>query len=186
MICKKPMKHRPEFEGKHNCTQCEVEQEATTMKTYIVKTKIGTEERVITEITARLDSAGSMEEKKAYIGNMTNPTHLKGYIFVEATEEHYLEAVLGLIKTSNSLRIKGVTSIVGEPNIEEAAEHIQPRKGSHNLEIGMVVSLTEGAWKGYDAQIMHINEVDDTLDVELWGVIAMSINNVLATTVRRI
>ncbi len=26
MICKKPMKHRPEFEGKHNCTQCEIEE----------------------------------------------------------------------------------------------------------------------------------------------------------------
>ena len=84
------------------------------MKIYIVKTKIGTEDKVIADMTARLAGAGSMKDKKDYIGKMTNPAHLKGYLFVEATEEHYLEAVLGIITTGNSLRIKNVKGIVGD------------------------------------------------------------------------
>ena len=50
------------------------------MKTYIVKTKIGNEAKVITEITARLEGAGSMSDKKKYIGQMIAPNHWKGYI----------------------------------------------------------------------------------------------------------
>ena len=84
------------------------------MKIYIVKTKIGTEDKVMADITARLASAGSMKDKKDGIGNMSNPAHLRGYLFVEATEEHYLEAVLGIITTGNSIRMKNVKSIVGE------------------------------------------------------------------------
>ncbi len=29
MKCIRPMKHRPEFEGKHHCKQCELEQEGS-------------------------------------------------------------------------------------------------------------------------------------------------------------
>ena len=100
----------------------EAEKEVATMNMYIVKTKLGTEDKVIADMTARLEGAGSMKDKKAYIGNMINPAHLKGYLFVEAIEEHYLEAVLGL--TGNALRIKNVSSIVGEE--QEPVEGVKP------------------------------------------------------------
>ena len=154
------------------------------MKMYIVKTKLGTEDKVIADMTARLEGAGSMKDKKAYIGNMINPAHLKGYLFVEAIEEHYLEAVVGI--TGNALRIKNVSSIVGEASKEESEPHLQPRKGTEGLEVGMVVELKEGAWKGEQAQILNINN-DDTLTLELWGShVPIPINNMVATSVRRV
>ena len=79
------------------------------MKMYIVKTKIGTEDKVIADMTARLEGAGSMKEKKAYIGKMINPAHLKGYLFVEAIDEHYLDIsgmdrFFGCMKWAHELR----------------------------------------------------------------------------------
>ncbi len=163
----------------------EAEKEVATMKMYIVKTKIGTEDKVIADMTARLEGAGSMKEKKAYIGKMINPAHLKGYLFVEATEEHYLEAVVGL--TGNALRIKNVSSIVGEATKEESEPHLQPRKGTEGLEVGMVVVLKAGAWKGEEARIISINETNDTLSLELWGGhVPIPIDNVMANSVRGI
>lgn len=157
------------------------------MKIYIVNTKIGTEDKVIADITARLAGAGSMKDKKDNIGNMSNPAHLRGYLFVEATEKHYLEAVLGIITTGNCIRIKNVKSVVGESSKEESESHLRIRKGIEGLEVGMVVSMKEGAWKGEQAQIITINERDDTLSLELWGShVPIPITNVAAKTVRRI
>jgi transcription elongation factor Spt5 len=165
----------------------EAEKEVATMKIYIVNTKIGTEDKVIADITARLEGAGSMKDKKDNIGKMANPAHLKGYLFVEATEEHYLEAVLGIITTGNSLRIKNVKSIVGESSKEEAESHLRIRKGSEGLEVGMVVVLKDGAWKGEEARIISINETNDTLSLELWGShVPIPIDNVMANSVRGI
>jgi transcription elongation factor Spt5 len=157
------------------------------MKIYIVNTKIGTEDKVIADIAARLDGAGSMKDKKDNIGVMTNPEHLKGYLFVEATEEHYLEAVLGITTTGNSLRVKNVKGIVGESSKEEAESHLQIRKGSEGLEVGMVVLLKDGAWKGEEARIISINENKDTLSLELWGShVPIPIDNVMANSVKSI
>ena len=156
------------------------------MKIYIVNTKIGTEDKVIADITARLEGAGSMKDKKDYIGKMNNPAHLKGYLFVEAAEEHYLEAVLGIITTGNSLRIKNVKGIVGESSQEESESHLRIRKGTEGLDVGMIVEIKEGAWKGEQALIMNINK-DDTLTLELWGShVLIPINNMMATAVRRV
>tara|TARA_R110000751_G_scaffold277376_4_gene378643 strand:- start:2665 stop:3135 length:471 start_codon:yes stop_codon:yes gene_type:complete len=156
------------------------------MKTYIVKTKIGEEEKVIGEITARLEGAGSMKEKKDYIGQMFAPTHLKGYIMVEATENYYLEEVLGLIGSNHILIIKGV-KVVGEISDEEAQTHAQSRKATEGLEIGMVVSFLAGAWKGEEARITHINEEKELLSVELWSQhIQIPIQNVQASSVQAI
>ena len=156
------------------------------MKTYIVKTKIGSEEKVITEITARLEGAGSMREKKDYIGQMFAPTHLKGYIIVKATEIYYLEEVLGLIGSNHILTIKGV-KVVGEISEEDAHAHAQARKATEGLEIGMIISFLDGAWKGEEARITHINEEDELLSVELWSQhIQIPINNVQASSVKAI
>ncbi len=163
------------------------ENEVNTMKNYIVKTKIGTEVKVMEDIAARLEGAGSMKDKKEYIGDMISPAHLKGYIFAEATEEHYLEAVLGIITTGNSLRIKNVIAIVGEVLEEEIKEHSKIRKGCEGLEVGMLVSLKDGAWKGEEARIISINEINDTLSLELWGGhVPIPIDNVMANSVRGI
>ena len=162
----------------------EGDKEATTMKMYIVKTKIATEDKVIADITARLEGAGSMKEKKVHIGKMINPAHLRGYLFVESTDEHYLEAVVGI--TGNALRIKNVISIVGEASDEDADTHLQSRTGTEGLEVGMIVEIKKGAWKGEQARIMNIN-ADNTLTLELWGShVPIPINNMIATEVRKV
>ncbi len=164
--------------------QAQVNDEDEKKKIFIVKTKIGSEDKVMADITARLTGAGSMKEKKDHIGKMANPTHLKGYIFVEATEEHYLEAVVGI--TGNALRIKNVSSIVGEASKEESDPHLQPRTGTEGLEVGMIVEIKKGAWKGEQARIMNIN-ADNTLTLELWGShVPIPINNMIATEVRKV
>ena len=155
------------------------------MKTYIVKTKIGTELKVINEIMARLNGAGSMSQKIDYIGKMVAPTHLKGYILVEAIEIIYLEEVLGLIGSNHILTIKGVKEVVGEISPEEAQVHSELRKATKGLEIGMIVSFLSGAWKGDEARITSINEEDESLTLELWSShFPILLENVRADSVR--
>jgi transcription elongation factor Spt5 len=155
------------------------------MKTYIVKTKIGAEEKVMAEIIARLNGAGSMRKKIDYIGKMVAPTHLKGYILVEAIEIYYLEEVLGLIASSHILTIKGVKEVVGEISPEEAQVHSEPRKATNGLEIGMIVSFLSGAWKGDEAIITCINGEDESITVELWSChFPILLENVRADSVR--
>jgi len=157
------------------------------MKTYIVKTKIGAEEKVMTEIIARLNGAGSMSQKIDYIGKMVAPTHLKGYILVEATEINYLEEVLGLVGSNHILTIKGVKAVVGEISQEEAQVHSQPHKATKGLEIGMIVSFLSGAWKGDEARITRINEEDESLTLELWSChLPIVVENVRADSVKAI
>jgi transcription elongation factor Spt5 len=155
------------------------------MKTYIVKTKIGAEEKVMTEIITRLNGAGSMSQKIDYIGKMIAPTHLKGYILVEAIEINYLQEVLGLIGSNHILTIKGVKEVVGEISSEEAQKQSEPRKATKGLEIGMIVSFLSGAWKGDEAKITGINEEDESLTLELWGChLPIVLENVRADSVR--
>jgi len=155
------------------------------MKTYIVKTKIGTEQKVINEIMARLNGTGSMSQKIDYIGKMVAPTHLKGYILVEAIEITYLEEVLGLIGSNHILTIKGVKQVVGEISPEEAQVHSEPRKSTKGLEIGMIVSFLSGAWKGDEGRITSINEEDESLTLELWSShFPILLENVRADSVR--
>lgn len=158
------------------------------MKNYIVKTRIGTEQRVIDVLTARLSDAGSIKDKAKMIGKMYNPEQLNGYIFVQAEEEHYLEAVLGLLLSESYTRIKNISKIVGEVSQEVFETHLMPKIYSENLEIGEIVLITKGVWKNEMAIITGINPNTDEISLELFGdsfTIPIPINNIPAKFVRR-
>ena len=50
---------------------------------YILKTSIGQEQNVASEIRARLSGTGSLKDIQDKIFSVLSPTHLKGFIFVE-------------------------------------------------------------------------------------------------------
>ena len=92
--------------------------------------------------------------------------------------------VLGLIGSNHILIIKGV-KVVGEISEEDAHAHAQARKATEGLEIGMIISFLDGAWKGEEARITQINEEDELLTVELWSQhIPIPIKNVQASSVK--
>ena len=157
------------------------------MKQYIVKTIVGRGAKAIEEIHARLEGSGSMRNKRENIGEMNHASHLKGYIFIEAKEQYLLEEVLGLIHGANQTRIRGVLSIVGEESTENVSKQLQPRNTTDGLELGMVVILLSGPLKNSKATIYDIDEVNETISMELFDAqIPLQIPDFDASLVRRL
>jgi transcription elongation factor Spt5 len=137
------------------------------MKQYIVNTTVGREAKVIEDIRARINGSGSFQRKKSSIGALHHAEHLHGYIFIEAEEEHLLEEVLGLIRSTNLTRIRNVKGIVGEIPVDVVQEQLQPRNPTEDLDCGMIVTILSGPLKNSRAMIYAISEKKQTVSMEL-------------------
>jgi len=155
------------------------------MKYYVVKTKIGSEAKVIKDIKARLSGTGSMKDITDKIGKLIHIEHMSGFIYAQAEEQHYLEKVLGLLKERHITRIKNVSYVVGEETNENVEEHIKPRDPLEGIVQGVIVHLLKGAFKGNQARVLSTNHKKQTVSVELHeGAIPIPINDILAKDVR--
>ena len=62
---------------------------------YIVKTAIGSEQRVANEMYARLHGSGSLTALQGDIMSILHPTGMRGYLFVESSALHHVEKLIG-------------------------------------------------------------------------------------------
>ena len=147
-------------------------------KHYVIKTKIGSEPKVIEDMKARLMDFGSLKEIQNTIHNIYHKEHMRGYIVLEADNLFVVEQLIGRnANIMNTTHIKGVKTIIGELDYEDAQQYIQDKSPFEGIGIGCIVEITKGAFKGEQAVVVSMSEKKEEIKVQLKdGLIPMDIN----------
>ena len=122
---------------------------------YIVRTTIGQEKGIAHVISGRV-STREVDLKAILV-----PEPLKGYIFIEARSPREVELAIAGIP-----HIKGI--IPGKILINEIEHILIPTPPTEDLEIGDIVEITGGPFKGERARVMRIDTSKDEITLELF------------------
>ena len=130
-----------------------------------VKTTVGNEIPVSRDLAKK--SEKDKEERAATYSNATNeilaimaPKDVKGYIFVETMHPDRIP-YLG----KDVRGYKG--EVKGEISIEEIEHYLEPKPAVTGLELGALVELIDGPFKGERAKIMAIDATKEEVTVQL-------------------
>ncbi|MAH42624.1 transcription elongation factor Spt5 [archaeon] len=147
-------------------------------KHYVIKTKIGSEPKVIEDMKARLMDFGSLKEIQNTIHNIYHKEHMRGYIVLEADNLFVVEQLIGKnANIMNTTHIKGIKTIIGELAYEDAQQYIQDKSPFEGIDIGCIVEITKGAFKGEQAVVVSMSEKKEEIKVQLRdGLIPLDIN----------
>ncbi|MCD6594034.1 transcription elongation factor Spt5 [Candidatus Bathyarchaeota archaeon] len=121
---------------------------------FAVRTTAGQERNVSKLI------AGRAEANKIPIKAILVPDSLKGYIFIEAEGPHIVEQAISGIKHVRS-RVPGLVSL------EEIEKYIVVRPVIEELDIGDLVEVIGGPFKGMRAKITNIDKTKEEVTIEL-------------------
>ena len=130
-----------------------------------VKTTVGNEIPVSRDLAKK--SEKDKEERAATYSNATNeilaimaPKDVKGYIFVETMHPDRIP-YLG----KDVRGYKG--EVKGEISIEEIEHYLEPKPAVTGLELGALLELIDGPFKGERAKIMAIDATKEEVTVQL-------------------
>jgi len=148
-------------------------------KQYAIKASIGRESLAIREIEGRLSNTGSMQSIRNEIGKISwNPDRMSGHFYIEATNEHFVKKVCGLLKERHIPRLKHLSRVIGESSQESVEKAMKPKNPLDGIEIGLLVIIQEGSFKGERARIVSINESKQTVSIELFDLpVPMAVHN---------
>jgi len=121
---------------------------------FAVRTTAGQERNVSKLI------AGRAEANKIPIKAILVPDSLKGYIFIEAEGPHIVEQAISGIKHVRS-RVPGLVSF------EEIEKYIVVKPVIEELNIGDLVEVIGGPFKGMRAKITNIDKTKEEVTIEL-------------------
>ena len=121
---------------------------------FAVRTTAGQERNVSKLI------AGRAEANKIPIKAILVPDSLKGYIFIEAEGPHIVEQAISGIKHVRS-RVPGLVSL------EEIEKYIVVKPVIEELDIGDLVEVIGGPFKGMRAKITNIDRAKEEVTIEL-------------------
>ena len=122
---------------------------------YIVRTTIGQEKGIAHVISGRVS------KRQVDLKAILVPEPLKGYIFIEARSPREVEIAIAGIP-----HIKGI--IPGKILLKEIEHILIPRPPTEDLEIGDIVEITGGPFKGERARVMRIDASKDEITLELF------------------
>lgn len=153
---------------------------------YIVKTAIGGEQRVAAEMHARLHGGGSLRALQPEIMSILHPPGMRGYVFVESSAIHHVEKLIGRAggrdpsarRGLNLTPMKNAKSVLpGEAPLEDILPYLEPKAVTSGIEIGCIVEIVTGAFKGEKARITGVSESKEEVSMELYEqLIPMTIN----------
>ncbi len=122
---------------------------------YVVRTTIGQEKGIAHVISGRVS------KRQVNLKAILVPEPLKGYIFIEARSSREVELAIAGIP-----HIKGI--IPGKILLQEIEHILVPRPPTQDLEIGDIVEITGGPFKGERARVMRIDASKDEITLELF------------------
>jgi len=135
---------------------------------YILKTSIGQEQNVASEIRARLSGTGSLKDIQDKIFSVLSPTHLKGFIFVEATALHHVQKLIGRVGVGVT-PLKNCSKVLdGEAPLEDVLPYLEPKAATSGIEEGCIVEISGGAFRGQAARVTRVAESKEEVTVELF------------------
>ncbi|MBI5060879.1 MAG: transcription elongation factor Spt5 [Candidatus Aenigmarchaeota archaeon] len=118
-----------------------------------IRTTTGRENVVIDSLVSKIQS------KKIPIKALFHPEELRGYVFIEGEEEDIKNAVKSIP------HMRGL--IQKEVKMEEIERFMVPEKSEIKIEIGDIVEIIGGPFKGEKAKIKRVDETKSEITVEL-------------------
>ena len=153
---------------------------------YIVKTAINSEQRVADEMYARLHGSGSMVALQGEIMSILHPPAMRGYVFVESSALHHVEKLIGRSggrdpsarRGINQSPLKNAKNVLpGEAPLEDILPYLEPKAVTSGIEVGCIVEIVTGAFKGEKARITSVSESKEEVSMELYEqIIPMTLN----------
>jgi transcriptional antiterminator NusG len=153
---------------------------------YIIKTAINSEQRVADEMYSRLHGSGSMVSLHGEIMSILHPPAMRGYVFVEASALHHVEKLIGRSggrdpsarRGINQSPLKNAKNVLpGEAPLEDILPYLEPKAVTSGIEVGCIVEIVTGAFKGEKARITSVSESKEEVSMELYEqIIPMTLN----------
>lgn len=131
-----------------------VEEEEVKPEIFAIRTTIGQERNVADMIESKAKSSNLQ------VQSIIVPPGIKGYVFVEAIGKTTAERARAGIKHA-----KGV--VRGEVPLKEIDNFLTPKPVVSGMEVGDVVELTAGPFRGERARIIRVDEPKEEITVEL-------------------
>ncbi len=153
---------------------------------YIVKTAIGSEQRVADEMHARLHGSGSLTALQGDIMSILHPTGMRGYVFVESSAIYHVEKLIGRSGGRDPTSRRGInqtplknakTVLPGEAPLADILPYLEPKAVTSGIEVGCIVEIITGAFKGEKARILSVSDSKEEVSMELYDQpIPMTVN----------
>jgi len=118
-----------------------------------IRTTTGRENIVIDSISIR------SQTKKIPIRSIFHPEDLSGYIFIEGENEDIEQAI------KNVPHVRGIVS--KNIKLDELEKFIVPEKREIKIDVGDIVDVVSGPFKGERARITRVDEVKGEVTLEL-------------------
>ncbi len=135
---------------------------------YILKTSIGQEQNVASEIRARLSGTGSLKDIQDKIFGVLSPHYMKGFIFIEATALHHVQKLIGRVGVGVT-PLKNCSKVLdGEAPLEDVLPYLEPKAATSGIEEGCIVEISGGAFRGQAARVTRVAESKEEVTVELF------------------
>jgi transcriptional antiterminator NusG len=120
---------------------------------YTIKTVVGRESIVAELIAAKAKTLGLK------ISALIHPEEIKGYVFVEGSIDDIEKSIQG---------VPHVRGLIKTPvNIEEIKRFLIPRESEIELNIGDLVEVIGGPFKGERGKVVRYNKVKRECSIEL-------------------
>lgn len=121
---------------------------------FAVRTTVGQERNAAELIEVRV------KMNKLPILSILIPDTLRGFIFLEAPGPHVVEEAIAGIKHAKS-------KITGRVNLSEIEKYLESKPVIDELDVGYIVEITGGPFKGMRALVTKINKVRHEATLEL-------------------
>lgn len=124
-------------------------------KFYAVRTTIGQERNVADMIFSK----ANRDEAELY--SILAPNEWRGYIAIEATNKSEIEKSLYGVS-----HIRGIVG--GEIQFQEIEKFLEPKSVVAKIDVGDVIELTSGPFKGEKARVVRVDVNKEEITVELF------------------
>ena len=144
---------------------------------YIVKTAIGSEQRVADEMYNRLHGSGTLTALLPDIMSILHPTGMRGYLFIESSALHHVEKLIGRSGGRDPAARRGLnqtplknakTVLPGEAPLGDILPYLEPKAVTSGIEVGCIVEIVTGAFKGEKARVLSVAESKEEVSMELY------------------
>lgn len=135
---------------------------------YMLKTTIGQEQKIANEIHARLSGTGSLKDVQSEVFSVVHPSLMRGYIFIEASAKHHVEKLIGRAGGVTT-PLRGCSKVLpGEAPLHVVGNYLEPKAATAGIEVGNIVEIRIGHFKGNSARVTAISEGKEEVTVELF------------------
>ena len=122
---------------------------------FAIRTTIGQEKNTADMIVARANNF------QLPIKTVLAPPGIKGYVFVEVIGKSNVERARVGIKHAKGM-------VTGEVPIDQISQFLVPKSAVTGIEVGDIVELISGPFRGERARITRLDEGKEELTVELF------------------